>query len=340
MFGFGTRKATDTEEVQAPPPVMVAGCVGKTPELPDFISARASYREVQEIESLLRQWYLEHQQGLEHTSLQAFGFLMTGGHDRQGLAGHFFPSQDSHGRLYPMIVFTRWSMADLYFRPSTLLHASEMVLQQIDPGLSHQGIPHLAALKQLQSLSDDQCRELLPTNPVRDAMSRLSDWTLERWLIAIAGTEPQDWQRFIDQSVYQLQQFKQGRLDPHSPVLTLPLGPEDSCITSLCFWLMILEGQQEGKQWRPDILWQQNKLESKAHILPKPLTVSQLDRLLWSTLRSEDRLTDQVGNHSDDRDLPTEQAASQSLPRFFSNKILKDPSRSLLDIAIAWSRQA
>lgn len=338
MFGFGTRKPAVTEEVQTPPPVMVAGCVGKTPELADFISARASYREVQEIESLLRQWYLEHQQALDHAPLQAFGFLMTGGHDRQGLAGHFFPSQDSHGRLYPLIYFTRWSLATLYFRPSTLFHASETVLEQIDVGLNHQGIPQLSALKQLLSLSDDQCRELLPTNPVRDAMTRLSDWTLERWLITMVGADPLDWQQFIDQSVCQLQQFKQGRVDPHSRVLTLPLGPEDCCVTSLCFWLMILEGQQEGNQWRPDVLWQRDESDSKAHILPKPLTVSQLDRLLYSTLRTEDQSTDI--NLPDDRILTDNQAGSQSSSVRFSHKILKDPSRSLLDIAIAWSRQA
>ncbi|MEX2366221.1 MAG: type VI secretion system-associated protein TagF, partial [Pseudohongiellaceae bacterium] len=115
---------------------LTTGFLGKLPDRADYVHCSAGSREVQALDGSLKDWLslqAAHGGDRQATNGAGVGFLQVGGHDRQGLVGYVFPSQDSHGRLYPFFYFSRWSDTDLYFKPAPLFFAGMQHFGSVDP---------------------------------------------------------------------------------------------------------------------------------------------------------------------------------------------------------------
>lgn len=326
MFGLGSRNTPAPETPNPADRRLELGFLGKVIEHDDFIAHNAKFREVQELEQCIKQWYLaHHRQGHNpQHAYKGYGFVMTGGHDRQGISGRFFSSADAHGRAYPLIYFTRWAMASLYFRPAVLHHASNAVFSRLTPALAHAIQPpdqtQLDALR--QPFTDE---ELIPENPVVDAMGDLAKLSLGEWVQAVAGPR-EHWQPFLQTAAADIRRYGQQKKEGADCLLTLALGSGHIAHSSLMFWLHIMESIMAGSSWRPDILWDLHSDQQFLYILSKPLTVYQFSKVLDAKLPTK-------------KDNQTQQGVAACVQsRRLVELVLKDATKSLLDVAILWSR--
>lgn len=184
MFRLRVRKFSPIPQEPIECPLNI-GYLGKIPQRDDFIELNARSREVQDLDACLKQWYLDtHRRGVDpRSAYRHFGFVATGGHDRQGLAGHFYSSSDRYDRAYPILYFARWSSVSMYFRPAVLFHATEQTLPSLSSVANSFQVPDMDFLANLSQLAE-QPNPLIAENPVLDAMGGLTMTYLNEWLEA------------------------------------------------------------------------------------------------------------------------------------------------------------
>ncbi|AJQ93821.1 TagF domain-containing protein [Gynuella sunshinyii] len=319
MFGFGG----DKEKKVSSAARMEIGFLGKLESRPDFLKYCSEFREVATLDMCLRDWMLMQNALTQQSSTKrsAIGFLMVGGHDRQGLSGYLFPSQDSHGRRYPFFYFVRCSDVDLYFKPASLFYGSSRIFEQADPELSWPlelpGEPALEKLKSQHLLTQ------LPTGKqlMSGSMSVMTEMTFEQWLTAMVGADIQTQKMALAGWRNQIQYYFEKNFNVD---LKLPLGASELAPYSMLFWLHLLSGLVRPVQWRPDIIWLLNEQSSLLNILAKPITASRLEQL--------------VSAYSVKDEYSPIQASGFGQSLKWAEQLLSHRQRLLLDVAISWSQ--
>lgn len=321
MFGFKPEKPA---EPVRPDPVIL-GFLGKLPDRADYVHAASGSREVQTLDASLKEWLsLQASQsmvapGTAQPDLDTgVGFLQVGGHDRQGMSGYVFPSEDNHGRRYPFMYFSRWSDTDLYFKPAPLFFGSWMQFGQTNPDLAWpEKMPKLSAFDRFRNAS--VATEVAAGKQLMKAsLAYLSEVSLQRWLSHLVGGDPAMQIRLLAGCRALIDNYRSRRHRPMAD-LELPLGPKEMAPVSLVFWLHVLSPVGNDSLWRPDILWSLNPAGARVWILARPLAGSHWQQALTPASGSDWSTTGQQQRH-------------------WAEQLIGQPDSCLLDVAIRWSQ--
>lgn len=322
MFGFGAEKKLR----EAQPASIELGYLGKLVSRADYLQHCAGSREVLALDSCLKDWLvLQQSRGQPSLPERGMGFLMVGGLDRQGLCGYLFPSEDSHGRLYPFFYFARWSDVALFFRPAPLFFGSWKLFQSRGEELAWPRVcPEETQVHGFQDFTGTdaayQGRRL-----VSQSMSGLAELTLGHWLNHMVGGDPSLQIKMLAGCRSLIDKYRSpvnGRL---SEDLSLPLGTPELAPHSLLFWLHLLSGMGAQSLWRPDMVWTLDDSLCRLFVLSKPMTASRLDQLF--------NPADSPGR------LPDWSQADARPHREWATELVSQPEHLMLDVLIRWSQE-
>ncbi|WP_394170260.1 type VI secretion system-associated protein TagF [Saccharospirillum alexandrii] len=321
MFGFKPEKPAETVR---PDPVTL-GFLGKLPDRADYVHSASGSREVQTLDASLKEWLSLQaaQQAADATTVQTesssgVGFLQVGGHDRQGMSGYVFPSEDSHGRRYPFMYFSRWSDTELYFKPAPLFFGSWMQFGKTNADLAWPDqLPDLSTFDRFRNASasaDMSAGKQL----MKASLAYLSEISLQRWLSHLVGGDPVLQIRLLAGCRDLIDNYRSRRHRPMTD-LELPLGPKDMAPVSLVFWLHVLTPVGSDSLWRPDVLWSLNPAGGKVWILARPLAGSHWQQAIKPAPGSDWSTTGQLHRH-------------------WAEQLVGQADVRLLDVAIRWSQ--
>lgn len=316
-MGLFSRRKREDEVVEKVLNPVVLGATGKLPSHADFIRVGEPIREAQTLESMVREWFVQHQRvSGEPTTI---GVLMTGGEDRSGLVAIVYPSADSAGRDYPWVVYGRWALPETYGHPAALFAAANQAVTQLTEQTLMQLSNHSSIELWQPALLNEAKITLMQTQRYRrEAMNALHGQTLRGWINELTG----DADQFAAQFLAMYHQLLQQARRPSAAYLgmVLPLGDRQQADQSLCFWLLLLQNYFTQRRARPDLAWHFQQKIGRLYVLTKPLTVSHLVAISAPT--DSDWLTP--------NELEWTEADVQPL--------LNELDSPLIDALIAWER--
>lgn len=274
MFG---RKDNKDQLDQPKPRISVTGAFGKCPWLADFVQLDSNWRDIKEIDELLQTAYLSFSRQASSGEFLGCGILRTGGEDRQGVVALVYPSEDSAGRVYPMVLFHHLKDSGFHYKPDALYSCASACLSAATNKDSIMEItPSEDVLAKLGSLPEHQTY-LDARSSKRAGMTALEAVTFGEWLDDLCGSDESQSLDMLIGIVSLIKMLKQQRVHRAYGGIRFPLPATKNSEIHLGFWLQILSTVMSGFQWRPDMIWTSLTGNSELYVLSRPLTASTLE---------------------------------------------------------------